>query len=201
MTGNNPFDFATLADYFEGRLDAERRAAVQAWIDSAPDSADLRWLQAFYAVNAQVTFAPLSDAARRSLLDRFAARRKAAAGPTVWQRLVAALTFDSDLPQFAPAMRSAHGASRQLLFSTAQADVALDVARAGERFTVNGQLLFNDADAAPCSVQLLAGDSAVALTGTDTLGEFVLADLPAGSYQLVVSHDAFDILIETLALN
>ena len=98
--------------------------------------------------------------------------------PGLLKRVVATLTFDGGLRP-AVGVRSAgtQGARRQLVYSADDLDVALNILpRARDKnFDLHGQVLtHNDVELGSFSVQLLQGETELAITATDDLGAFAL---------------------------
>ncbi|MCO5205198.1 MAG: hypothetical protein M9928_09210 [Anaerolineae bacterium] len=198
----NPFDFETLLDYFDGVLSAEKAHAVEQWLATNPDSADVRWLQAFQALRQTVQLPTLRDETRETLVNQFEARRKPqTAQPALWQRLVAALTFDSHEPRFAAAMRATQTDLRQLVFTTEPVDISLDIAPYGNGWRLSGQLLFNtNTDDTRCAIRVLADDTEIALGRSDDFGEFVIDIISAAVVQLIITHAQFEVELPTINL-
>jgi hypothetical protein len=124
--------------------------------------------------------------------------------PGFFQRLVAALTFDSFLQPGLAGVRSAEMAdTRQLVYSTTIADVALNVRRERlhDNHTLAGQLLpTTELDPTTVSVQLLSNDREAGIALADDLGEFTFTDLPAGEYQLILSADQLELSLPPFTL-
>lgn len=111
-------------------------------------------------------------------------RRPAAAPPSLLQRLVAVIGFDSGwtaLP--AAGVRSAAARQRQVLFTIGSHDLDLRIRpQPGEGFVLSGQLLGPDVRG-ELSVQVAGHHQRVAL---DTLAEFRFDAVPAGECRLVL---------------
>ncbi|MFO1338012.1 MAG: hypothetical protein U1F53_07205 [Burkholderiaceae bacterium] len=102
------------------------------------------------------------------------------------QRLVASLRFDSwATAPLAAGLRSAGPSpTRQLVFSVEGRDVDLRIAPAGATFQVSGQILGPD-ESGTAVLVAPGGDASASLQATvDPLGEFRLAAVPAGHYEL-----------------
>jgi hypothetical protein len=125
--------------------------------------------------------------------------------PGLLQRLVATLTFDSNLrPALGMRATAVPESQRQLVYSTDAADVALHI-RPHPRdglFDLNGQIFpANGADSGTFGVQLLEGASEVATTASSDLGEFAFEAVSPGSYEVLASNDRVEIRIPHFALN
>lgn len=198
---NKRIDFETLTDYFSGQLAPEKARQVAAWIAENPEEADVTWLRAFHDVSEQVVFPALTESTHRDLLALFEQKKPVQEKrPLSFQRLIAALTFDSHSAML-PAMRTAQMAARQLMFSSELVDVALDVMLISDTFTLSGQLLFNaDARSSICTVTLLQDGHVLGEVQTDDLGEFVFSGIKPGTCQLILNHDQFELVIDPLVL-
>ena len=203
--------FARLADWVEGRLSEQEARAVEEQVAAADSAtrADAAWLRAFARISEDTVIAPLPPGVRDTLIERFEAYAEGKARPGFLERLVATLRFDSDL-QPAPGLRaaSAVGSPRQLVYSTAAADVAIDVAiivRPRTRdglLDVYGQILpMESTESGIFGVQLLEGASEVATTATNDLGEFAFEAVSPGVYDVLASNDRVEIRIPHVALN
>jgi hypothetical protein len=121
----------------------------------------------------------------------FRQRLPAAQAPSLLQRVVAALSFDS-----AGAWLPAHGvrgsalASRQLLFSTEGRDIDLRIVpaeggglRGGGHWVIFGQLLGPDREG---RVELDCGEADVRQVALDEMLEFRFDQVPGGSVRLAL---------------
>ena len=195
--------FAELLDWLEGRLPPERAQAVAERLQKPEEAteADLAWLRAFAAARGSVKLAASPASVRDTLRQRFAQRSQAAPQPpSLFQRWVAALSFDSRRSAATAGLRSAaaEGQARQLIYTTEAAEVVLNTqpGQAGPGFTVLGQVFAAaEAPAGPLSVQVLREGEEAALTVTDELGEFVVDGLAAGVYEVVVSAAGYEVVI------
>ena len=103
---------------------------------------------------------------------------------TLRQRVLAVLSFDSwAQAPLAAGLRSTGSATRQLVFSAEGRDIDLRIAPSGARFAVHGQVLGPDDSGAVALAPELA-DATVYEAPLDALGEFHLADVAPGRYQL-----------------
>lgn len=163
------------------------------------NSADAQWLLRFRQLVQQVQLPTLRPATRQTLLAQFAARK--APTPTLWQRFVGSLSFDSHAGMPAAALRSAQSAARQLQYDSEKINIALDIVTNDEStVTISGQLLFNVATDPTLTLQLIQDDHDIGLTRSDDLGQFEFADVPTGVYQLAVNHAEFEVVIDAIAL-
>ena len=198
--------FARLADWVEGRLSEQEARAVEEQVAAADSAtrADAAWLRAFARISEDTVIASLPPGVRDTLIERFEAYAEGKARPGFLERLVATLRFDSDL-QPAPGLRaaSAVGSPRQLVYSTAAADVAI-IVRPRTRdglLDVYGQILpMESTESGIFGVQLLEGASEVATTATNELGEFKFEAVPPGVYEVLAGDDRVEICVSQVEL-
>lgn len=187
-------DFEQLAAHI---LDGESNDEI-AQSSDALLSDDARWLRAFQHMSEQIALPVLRNETRAALLALV--KKGTPAGPSMWQRIVSSLKFDSHAGMPVAALRSGQSFARQLQYSSPALDIALDIVAEDGKATVNGQLLFNQDIDASCSIQLLQNDRDVAMTVSDAFGQFELIGLQSGYYQLVVNHADFEVLVDKLSL-
>jgi anti-sigma factor RsiW len=188
-------EFATLADFSEGRLGAAESSAVQAHLSGCADCAGQA--ARLGAVTGLMRNDATEDApryARAAVAALFRARRQPAPSPL--RRVLAALKFDS--LQMTPALgvRSGAAAARQLLFSAGDIELHLQISPAAEKWQVTGQVL------GPCAggeVELRgAGETLSA--ALNELCEFTLAPLAAGVYALALRLGELELEVPELAI-
>lgn len=184
--------FAQMIDWLDGRipLTADQLATA--------DPAERRWLQSFQQLSQQITLATPPAAVRQNLRQQFAAFAQTRQQPGFFQRLVAALSFDS-FTQAAPAgVRAANlpSGTRQLVYSTHTADIALNTQQQDEMIQLWGQIfLLQPATDPNLSVQLWRDQQEIGLTLANDLGEFTFSGLIPGTFEIVISSDTFEIII------
>lgn len=205
MPERDNVDFEKLADWVEGRLPEEEARAVEEVVAHADEEtlAELAWLRAFRAVSEDTVIASPPPEVRDALLDRFEAYAEERRGPGPLRRLAARLAFDGGLqPAFGVRSAGTSG-SRQLVYSSEAADVAMNVwrRRGGEGFDVDGQVLLLDGpEPGPFAVSLLADEAEVDATTADELGEFALENVPPGSYEVLVRGEDVEIRLSPVEL-
>jgi len=199
-------EFARLLDWVEGHLSEQEARAVEEQVAAAGSTtrADVAWLRAFTSISEDTVIASPPSEVRDTLIERFEAYAEDKQQPGFLKRLVATLTFDSSL-QLAPGLRAAGmlESQRQLVYSTAAADIALIVRPRprDELLDLDGQILpANSTDSGGFGVQLLEGPSAVATTATNDLGEFTFKAVPSGVYEMLAGNDRVEIQIPRLEL-
>jgi hypothetical protein len=206
MAQSQDVEFTRLVDWVEGRLSGEEARAVEELV--AQDSvarADVAWLRAFARISEETIIASLPSEVREELIERFEAYAEGKQHPGLLQRLVATLTFDSNLrPALGLRAAAVPEPQRQLVYSTDAADVALHVRPRPHdgHFDLNGQIFpVSSADSGTFGVQLLEGVSEVATTATNDLNEFTFEAVSPGVYEVLASNERVEIRIPQVALN
>jgi hypothetical protein len=140
-------------------------------------------------------------------MEKFAHFSRERSGPSLLERLVATLTFDSARGPALAGVRSVQtlGKQRQLIYETDLAEIALNIYpnSQDENLTLNGQIYpRTDLSPAGLSVQIVAPDGMeeIGLTTSDDLGEFTLEDIPAGRYEVLISSGGFEISLPEIHL-
>lgn len=204
MRNHDDKEFARLLDWAEGRLSGEEAVAVEELLAADAEArATADWLRGFVRLGEDVVLASPPRELREALTERFEAYAEGRRGPGFFERLTASLSFEGGLgPAFG--VRSAGTReSRQLVYSSEAADVALNLRpHVGEdTIDVDGQVLpLDDADPASFVVRLLDGGTEVAATHTDELGEFSFEALAPGAHELVVGGERVEIRIPDVEL-
>ena len=224
MARSDTLTFERLLDWLEGRLSVQEQAKVATEVALADTTvqAEVAWVRAFLQLEGNLILESPPLQVHQRLVQRFVDQRQnnrattssTADQPGFFQRLLAALTFDSQLQ---PAMAGVRGvesqATRQLIYSTTVADVVVDLHRDSSlgKVTLMGQILptedlvsvdrtaagfFVDAFA----VQLLQNGDEMAITQADPLGEFTFTQLLPGAYEIVLSTDALDLMISSVVV-
>lgn len=177
-------------------------------LDSAnePTPAVLVWLRRFHAARRAVRIAEPPPATRAALRARFAAYAAGRRQPGMLERAVAALSFDSLTQALAaPGTRTAASTSqqhRQLVFSCAAADIALNVHRRphDKQLDLNGQIFPHGAVAASGWGVLLIGVGGPDATRTDDYGEFSFEEVRPGDYTLTLEAHQIAITMPMVTL-
>ncbi len=191
-------EFARLVDWVEGRL-SEREARIvekQVAADSTMHT-NVTWLRAFALISEATVIASPPPEVRDTLVDRFEAYAEGKQRPGLLKRLVATLSFDSDL-QPAVGLRAlgTPESKRQFVYSSEVADVAINLRSRphdglsdlyGQIFPVDGT------DPSAFGAQLLNGSSKAVTTTTNDLGEFSFGAVPPGTYEVLASSDQVEI--------
>jgi hypothetical protein len=200
-------EFGRLVDWVEDRLPEDEARAVEEQVARAHSRtlADVAWLRKFVkATNNAVLESPPPEV-RDTLIARFEAYANGQRTPGLLKRVLARLTFDSDLrPAVGLRTAGAQQARRQLVYSAGAFDVVLNLRSRvpNENLVLDGQVLpREDQELKPFSVQLLHGGTELGLTATDELGSFDLRDIPPGVYDIVLSTDQEEISIAPVDLS
>jgi hypothetical protein len=206
MAESQDMEFIRLVDWVEGRLsEGEARAVEERVAADSAARADVAWLRAFVRVSEETVIASLPSEVREELIERFEAYAEGKQHPGLLQRLVATLTFDSNLrPALGLRAATAPESQRQLVYSTDAADVALHVRPRPQdgNFDINGQIFpSGGTESGIFGVQLLQGTSEVATTATNDLGEFTFEAVSPGVYDVLASDERVEIRIPQVALN
>jgi hypothetical protein len=207
MAEHNAVPIEQLVDWLEGRLSPTEAAEVEQQVHMAGPAVEpeVAWLRAFLRISQEVTLVEPPPSVRQALTERFAAYAQSQRAPTIFERIVAALTFDSGLLPAPVGVRAASARTRQLVFAAPQLDVVLNVEPRSdnERVDLLGQILPTIAGSLPepFAIQLLQGESEAAIAMSDDLGEFEFSALASGSYQLVISNESMEILLPIFQLN
>src|SRR6188508_3319800 len=133
--------YETLVDYLEERLPLEEKNAVDAHLASACEAcgrhlALLR--KVFETVNGDHTMPPPAAVLKRAI--DIPLTHAKPADPGLVQRLIAALSFDSQL-QLSSALTRGSSRERQMLFSAEQMDIDLKISAGRSNHDLFGQVL------------------------------------------------------------
>lgn len=187
--------FALLVDMVEGRLAASEQAEVEAHLATCARCAgELARLD--HTVNLMRTDtmeAPPPAAVNRAL--RLFRPRVAEAQPSLRERLVAALQFDSAQPSLAFGVRAAQPATRQLLYHAGGYDLDLRIAPAGGMWALSGQVL-----GPKVGGQVDLSGTSTAHATLNEQSEFALPPVPAGTYTFVMLLPDVELEVTDLAI-
>jgi anti-sigma factor RsiW len=172
--------YEKLADMADDRLPADQSTAAQAHISGCS-----RCSTQLARVKQTINLMRTDDAedapryAMASVLNLFRTRA-AASEPSLVQRVLAALSFDSLQSSPAYGVRSGQAAARQMLYSAGENDLDLRVQPSGETWIVSGQVL-GECTGGKIRLEGTAAEASVEL---NELCEFTLPAVPPGSYTL-----------------
>ena len=194
MAEQNKLTFEQLAAWAEGTLSETETAVINHLITRAtPDTqATAAWLQTFFRTSRAINLPAPPARLRQTLKDQFAAYAQKKRPLSLWQRLLANLTFDSyTQPSLAAARAAVESGTRQLLYTSNLADIALTIQPGQEPFTLSGQIFSPDIEnLATFVVELHQNEHTLTFTVANDLGEFNFTDLHDGVYTLVIGNDS-----------
>lgn len=183
----------------EGRLPPEEQASVQVQVAADPAvAAEVVRLQHLFALmgSDDSMDAPAHVINRALRLMRSPVPPTA---PSLRQRLVAALRFDSTQTPLAMGVRQEAAAGRSLLMSAGDYDLDLRVTPAGGTgWQVSGQVLGPEEE--PGGQVELRGTAGSVTAMLNALQEFVLPPVPTGTYELVLYQAGLEIVVPGLEL-
>lgn len=198
--------FARLADLVDGRLTADDAQAVEHEAGSDPrQAAALAWLRGFRRAAATAVIADPPAQVRAALLRGFADARAdsraqaAPAGPRIVQRLRASLSFDGWGGPALGGLRGVEAApsDRQMVYSTAPADVAIDlIAVDGGLVQVAGQVFPDDDDSVPGTARLERAGQTLGVASCNDLGEFAFEPVSRTPLTVVVTLGAVELVLD-----
>ena len=202
MTENNrPLDFARLVEWAEGRLPEGEARIVEEALAGADSAtlADAAWLRRFFEATDNVVIESPPRGLRETLVETFEAHATGRRTTGFVGRVLAGLTFDSNL-QPAAGLRAvgARQSRRQLIYHAEAFDLALNVlARESDNnLDLDGQVLPREgAEPELFSVQLLRDGSELALTVTDEMGSFAFQSVAPGGCELVLSAERVEVSV------
>lgn len=203
MNADDP-QFNRMLDWLEGRLSEEESAALEQELESADAArrAELSWLRAFLDASADFRDAAPPPALRERLRGSFRDFQASQPGGGFFQRIVAALTFDSQGQFAAVGIRSAtaEGSRRQFLFETDIAEVVLNLQTAPEDGSLSlfGQIFpLGEISPDAFTIQVTDADETTdfGLAVSDELGEFLIRSLPEGVHRVLIEADGYQIIL------
>jgi hypothetical protein len=193
----NHLPFAKLADLAEGRLSPAEQGATGVHL-----SACSRCAAQFSSIQ-RVLGLMLSDRAEDAppeavsrAINLFRSRASSEA-PSLVQRIVAALSFDSLQMSPAYGVRSGQKGARQLLFNAGAYDLDLRLTQSGETWNVSGQILGQECASGQIELE---GEATRAHAVLNEQCEFKMASLPSGSYRLRLRLANLEVEIPQLEL-
>ncbi|MDJ0754371.1 MAG: hypothetical protein QNJ45_12690 [Ardenticatenaceae bacterium] len=204
MTNINPIDFSQLIAWLEGKLPEEEAQEIAQQVAAADEETrqvveSLRLL----IQDSTVQLENPPEKLRPLLMRRFRAFAKDWQQPSVLQRLVGLLTFDS-WQHAAAGVRSAatiEADSRQMVFSVDGVEIALDILKRDATYEINGQILADPALLdSNLTVELWVGEREIAESAVDDLGEFSFPDLAPGPVELYLAGDEIEIMLPPFQL-
>jgi len=192
--------YEILLNYLEGQLSVDERNEVDAHIAESCQQCDQRLSllrTVLQTVDGDHTVAPPADVLKQAI-DGIKNRKKESK-PKLWNRIVASVSFDSRL-QFSSAATRGVARTRQMLFSTEQADIDLQIKPIRNDYEVMGQILNADHSGGflPAFVSLQNEGQIQKATETDPMGQFAFHGVSSGTYDLVFDLDDQEIAVTGL---
>jgi hypothetical protein len=193
--------YAILLNYLEDHLSVEERSKVDAHLaepcwECARRLALLR--TTLHSLAEEQTVAPPQAVLQRAVDIGQSQRNRPERKP--WMRVVAALRFDSQLQLSSAATRGATR-TRQMLFTTEQVDIDLQIKPGRADNDLLGQMLTTrrSGETVPAFVSLQnSAGTLLRATETDSLGQFVFRQIPSGRYDLVFDLETQEVAITGL---
>jgi hypothetical protein len=194
--------YRTLLSYLEDQLSPEERNQVDEHIarpcwQCARHITLLR--SVLHATAGDRTVAPPREVLKRAV---DIANSRQPRRPKPWVRVVAALRYDNRL-QLSSSLQRGATRTRQLLFTTEQLDIDLQIKPGRGDSDLLGQMLstrrLEELIPIFVSLQSTAGELLRA-TETDTLGQFAFRQIPAGTYDLVFDLENQEVAVTGLEL-
>jgi hypothetical protein len=194
-------NYGTLLDYVEDHLSAEERSEIDIHLAEPCWQCGRRLAllrMVLHSMSEDRTVVPPESILKRAIdigrgHHNFSERKP-------WMRVVAALRFDSHLQLSSAAMRGATR-TRQMLFTTEQVDIDLQIKPGRADNDLLGQMLNTQrsGEAVPAFVSLQnSTGTLLRATETDSLGQFAFRQIPPGSYDLVFDLENQEVAITGL---
>jgi anti-sigma factor RsiW len=191
--------FEHLVDLIDGRLQASERASVQEHTATCPQcAAELSAVEHTIEIMRNDTSEEPPDQAIARAVHLFRSRTPVAARqPSVRQRLIAVLRFDSAQQPLAFGMRTGQAGPRQLVFSAEGRHVDLRVMPVGDTWVLAGQVL----GAGAGGEAKLQGPYGTARTELNAQCEFTMPGVKTGTYTLTLGLPDIDLEITDLSVS
>ncbi len=207
MKKKNGQEFEQLLNWVEGRLSDVEAEELGAQLETAGEDTNalIEWLQKFQHITEKHLLVTPPDHLDEKLYSIFTKHTKTTQHPRFFQRLIAALTFDSYQHLTAAGIRASATTilERQFMYSTDLAEITVDSQWNAQEKSVdmNGQVFpLNDADETICLVELQKNKIPIKRTSTDLLGKFNFTSLAPDIYDIILSSDQFEIIITGMEL-
>ena len=191
-------EFARLVNWVEGRLSKREARIVEKQVAADTTMHDnVMWLRAFALISEATVIASPPPEVRDTLVDRFEEYAAGTRRSGLLKRVVATLSFDSDLqPALGLRATGAPESQRHFVYSSEVADVTINLRSRpydgladlyGQIFPVDGT------DPGAFGAQLLNGAFEAATTAANDLGEFSFGAVAPGTYEVLASSDQVEI--------
>lgn len=183
-----------LLELIEGHVTPYQAVNTQEHLAACKQCAsDLAWLERLVQLMRSDQSEDAPPAAIQRVLQIFQ-HRETGVQPSLRQRIIAMLRLDT--AQLTPAygLRSGQSATRQLLFGAGDYDLDIRLTSTSGAWQVSGQILGADTK----GYAQLRGETRRAEAQLNDLGEFILAPVPAGIYELTLQLPEVDIDVRNL---
>ncbi len=190
--------FTALADFAEGLLTGEKRAAFEAHVSACSSCAtQLAGVESGIELMRTDSSEDVPAYLLPGAVRLFRERAASPAGVVGLRRILASLRFDNEQRTPAFGLRTAKPlAARRLLFKAEENDVDVRVKASGEGWIVSGQV-FGECSGVEAELQ---GEFDVVRGQLNELCEFTFPAVPAGIYKLRLHVRDAEIEINDLAL-
>ncbi len=194
-------NYITLLNYVEDQVSAEERSKIDAHLAEPCWQCGRRLAllrTVLHSARDDRTVAP-PEAVLKRAIDMGRTRRDLPERRP-WMRVVAALRFDSRLQLSSAAMRGVTR-TRQMLFTTEQVDIDLQIKPGRADHDLLGQMLStqHSGEAVPAFVSLQNNTGTLLrATETDSLGQFAFRQIPPGNYDLIFDLETQEVAITGL---
>ncbi len=184
-----------ILDWLEGRLSSDEINSLRTKM-TATDEASLSWYETLLERLRMAVFPPVPEELEEAIRALYKSET-----PSVWKQIRAVLSYDSwnsDLRGALIGVRSPQPLSdmRQLMFRSNEYNLVLDVILAGGKYDLEGQIIPNlNQEEDIFVVQLVQGEQSVEIVSSDDIGEFEIADVLVGVYQLVCSGENDELVV------
>lgn len=184
--------YERLVDWADARLPADRQSAVAAHLEScARCRAEATQLQQLISLMRTDTSQDAPQAVIARAVQLFPSRA-VEAGPSLAQRLVAVLRFETTPLTPALGLRSQGAAERQVIYSAGDYDVDLRILPAPSGWTLSGQVLGSD----EAGEATLTGEGTQLHTPVGKDAFFSFPAVPDGNYTLALALSGVEIVVE-----
>jgi hypothetical protein len=187
-----------LLEYAEGRLETAAAARVRGHLEAGCERCARElalWQRSLVALQADRQPGPPEWVVRRAVTLGLQLEPT----PTLWQRVVANLAFDSRLQPALAGARDLNVASFQLLYEAEGTDVDLFCEPAPTGWQLTGQALPAEGAGGSWTV-LTRGPEGEREVAADSLGIFRLEVLSPGTYELTLRGGEREIVLENVEL-
>lgn len=190
-----------ILDWLEGRLDSAEIATLRTQMN-VTDEKSLSWYEKFLERIDGIVLGNVPEKTRSAIRSEYSEST-----PSVWRQIQAVLSYDSWNLELGNALNGVRASqqmsqTRQLMFSSSDYNVAIDVTPSSHQFDIDGQIIPTSDDDETEDffvVQLIRDEQSVQIVASDDIGEFELKNVDTGQYQLVCTGER-DELVASLYL-